>query len=230
MEQFRGNGYMADFFEEEKELSRVRYLSDLLLTELLGRVEFIAGQIQAGKPAKDFASKLTIIRNEVMELDRDEVLPSLAVADSITPEKFSPRIAGFTTLHLKDLQRFYLTRKNSLRKQMDDKVFNLNHQFGRNYLFNLKQHNHNLAIENLVMNGGSNEYYRETSSGLMQKVAPVYKIPDFNFGRAHFLASEKRVFSVSVPTLAFNVLVIWLMTIFLYVALYFDWIRKILNS
>ncbi|MEI7523364.1 MAG: ATP-binding cassette domain-containing protein [Mariniphaga sp.] len=229
VEQFRGNGYMADFFEEEKELSRVRYLSDLLLTELLGRVEFIAGQINTGKQAKNFASKLAIIRNEIKELDRDEVLRSLAVVDSITPEKFSVRIAGFTTHHLKELQNFYLTRKNALRKQMDDKVFKLNHQFGKNYLFDLKQKYHNLAIENLVMNGGSNEYYRETSSGLMQKVAPVYKVPDFNFGRAHFLASEKRVFSVSVPTLAFNVLVIWLMTIFLYVALYFDWIRKILN-
>ena len=229
VEQFRGNGYMTDFFEEEKELSRVRYLSDLLLTELLGRVEFIAGQINTGKQAKNFASKLAIIRNEIKELDRDEVLRSLAVVDSITPEKFSVRIAGFTTHHLKELQNFYLTRKNGLRKQMDDKVFKLNHKFGKNYLFDLKQKYHNLAIENLVMNGGSNEYYRETSSGLMQKVAPVYKIPDFNFGRAHFLASEKRVFSVSVPTLAFNVLVIWLMTIFLYVALYFDWIRKILN-
>ena len=230
VEQYMGNGYMADFFEEEKELSQVRYLSDLLLTELLGRVEFIAGQINMGKPATDFASKLTIIRNEIKEIDRDEVLPPLAVVDSISPEKFSGRISDLVKKHLHDLQDYYLSRKNSLRKQMDANVFKLNKQFGKNYLFDLKQKYHNLAVENLVMNGGSNEYYRETATGLMQKVAPIYKVPDFNTGRAHFLASEKRIFSVTVRTLYFNVLVIWMMTIILYVALYYNWFRRILNK
>ena len=230
VEQYMGNGYMADFFEEEKELSQVRYRSDLLLTELLGRVEYIAGQINKGKPATDFASKLTIIRNEMKELDRDEVIPPLAVVDSISPEKFSGRISDQAKKHLHDLQDYYLSRKNSLRKQMDANVFKLNKQFGRNYLFDLKQKYHNLAVENLVMNGGSNEYYRETATGLMQKVAPIYKVPDFNTGRAHFLASEKRFFSVSVRTLYFNVTIIWLMTILLYVALYYNWFRRILNK
>ena len=64
----------------------------------------------------------------------------------------------------------------------------------------------------------------------MQKIAPVYKVPDFNNGRAHFLASGKSIFSFSVRTLVFNVLVIWMMTIFLYITLYFDWFRKILNN
>ena len=230
VEQYMGNGYMTDFFEEEKKLSQIRFRSDLLLTELQGRVEFIAGQINTGKPARDFASKLTIIRNEVTELDRDEVLPALAVADSISPEKFTARIALLTKQHLKDLQRFYLARKNALRKQMDDRVFKLNQQFGKNYLFDLKQSYHNLAIENLVLNGGSNEYYRETASGLMQKIAPIYKEPDFNNGRSHFLASEKRIFSFSVVTLFFNILIIWIMSAFLYLMLYYDWIRKILNK
>jgi hypothetical protein len=230
VEQYMGNGYMADFFEEEKELSQVRYLSDLLLTELLGRIDYVAGQINTGKSAAEFASKLTIIRNEIKELDQDNVIPPLAVADSIAPEKFSGRISELAKQHLHDLQNFYLSRKNLLRKQMDANIFKLNKQFGRNYLFDLKQRYHNLAIENLVMNGGSNEYYRETAAGLMQKVAPVYKTPDFNYGRAHFLSSEKIIFNLSFNTLFFNVFVIWLMIFFLYITLYFNWLRRILNK
>ena len=230
VEQFMGNRYMASFFDEEKELAQVRYRSDLLLTELLGRVDFVTGKINAGKPATDFTTKLAIIRNEIKELDRDEVLPQLAVADSITPEKFSGHVSELVKQHLHGLQDFYLARKSLLRKEEDQNISGLNRQFGKNYLFDLKQQYHNLAIENLVMNGGSNEYYRETSSGLMQKVAPVYKVPDFNNGRAHFLASEKRIGSLSVSTLMFNILIIWLMTLFLYVALYFNWLRKIVNK
>ena len=229
VEQFMGNKYMADFFEEEKELAQVRYLSDLLLTELLGRVDFVAGQINTGKPAAEFASKLAIIRNEVKELDENQVITPLEVTDSITPERFSRRVAELAKQHLQKLQSYYLAKKNLIRKQMDAKVFKLNQQNGRNYLFDLKQRYNNLAIENLVMNNGSNEYFRETTTGLMQKIAPIYKAPDYNTGRAHFLASEKRVFSLSVNTLMFNVIVIWLMTLSLYAALYYNWIRRILN-
>ncbi len=229
VEQFMGNDYMADFFEQEKELSQVRFRSDLLITELLGRVEFIAGQINKGMPAKDFAPKMAIIRNEIKKLDTDEVLPPLEIVNSITPSKFSDTIAQLVKKHLAELQDYYLGRKNKLRKEIDLKVFKLNQQFGKNYLFNLKQQYHNLAIESLAMNGGSKEYYRETASGLTQKVAPIYKVPEFTNGRAHFLASEKIIFSFPVNTLAFNVAIIWLMSIFFYIALYFNWIRKIFN-
>ena len=230
VEQFAGNRYMADFFEEEKELAQVRYLSDLLLTELLGRTEYVAGQINAGKPAGDFAAKLAIIRNEIKELDQNQVLPPLEVVDSIAPGKFSGRVSELAKQHLHKLQDFYLSRKNTLRKQQDGKIFKLNQQNGKNYLFDLKQQYNNLAIENLVLNAGSNEYFRETKTGLMQKVAPVYKEPDFNNGRAHFLASEKLIFSIPVDTLIFNIMIIWLMSLFLYAALYWDWLRKIVNK
>jgi len=230
VEQFKGNGYMAGFFDKEKELAQVRFKSDLLLTELIGRVDFIAGQMNTGKPATDFGTKLAIVRNEIKELDKDEVIPPLAVVESITPGQFSGKIGELAKQHLQKLQNYYLARKNLLRKQYDEQIFKLNQQFGRNYLFDLKQQYHNQAIENLVMNTGSNEYFRETKGGLMQKVAPVYKVPDFNFGRAHFLASQKRIFSFSVSTLLFNVGIIWLMTLFLYAALYFNWLRRILNK
>ena len=183
-----------------------------------------------GKQASEFTSKLAIIRNEIIELDDNQVLAPLAVTDSITPEKFSGRVSELAKQHLQNLQHYYLTRKNLLRKHLDNKVFMLNQQNGKNFLFDLKQKYNNLAIENLALNAGSKEYFRETRTGLMQKVAPVYKIPDFNSGRAHFMASEKRVFSLSINTLAFNILIIWLMSVFLYAALYFNWLRKIISK
>ena len=128
------------------------------------------------------------------------------------------RISEITKQNLQNLQHYCLTRKNLLRKHLDNWVFKPNQQNGRNYLFDRKQQYHNLAIENLALNAGSNECFRETRTGLMQKVAPVYKVPDFNTGRAHFMSSEKRVFSFSVKTLVFNILIIWLMTAFLYAA------------
>jgi len=229
VEQFIGNQYMAQFFDEEKKLAQARFQSDLLLTELIGRVDFVGGQINKGKSSGEFESKLTIIRNEITKLDHQGVLPSFAFTDSITAGKFNGPIAELVKKHLHDLQHYYSGQKNLIRSQEDTKVLSLNREYGSNYLFDLKQKHNNLAIEELVLNAGSKEYFRETTARLMQKIAPVFKVPDFNNGRAHFLSSEKRVFSLSFRTLFFNVSVIWLMTIFLYLALYFNWLRKILN-
>jgi hypothetical protein len=87
---------------------------------------------------------------------------------------------------------------------------------------------HNKSLEVLVLNSETKDFYRETPVSIMQKIAPIYKDPDFNNGRAHFLASEKRIAGRSFGTYGFNLTVIWLMCTILYVALYFDWLRKLL--
>jgi hypothetical protein len=48
--------------------------------------------------------------------------------------------------------------------------------------------------------------------------------------RAHFYAPEKQLFGVRVDTYIVNVLVLWVMTFLLYLALYFRLIKKILDS
>jgi ABC transport system ATP-binding/permease protein len=88
----------------------------------------------------------------------------------------------------------------------------------------------NKALEVLVLNSDAKDFYRETPVSIMQKVAPVYKDPDFNYGRAHFLASQKRIARKSFDTFWFNLSVIWLMCTVLYLSLYYDWLRKVLLS
>ena len=81
----------------------------------------------------------------------------------------------------------------------------------------------------MVLNAEAKDFYRETPVSIMQKAAPIYKDPDFNNGRAHFLASQKRIAGKLFDTFWFNLSVIWLMCLALYLALYFDWMRKLLS-
>jgi len=48
--------------------------------------------------------------------------------------------------------------------------------------------------------------------------------------RAHFFAPQKYLFGATVSTYLFDVLVIWLMTLMLYITLYFELLRKLINS
>jgi type IV secretory pathway TraG/TraD family ATPase VirD4 len=44
--------------------------------------------------------------------------------------------------------------------------------------------------------------------------------------RAHFYSPEKNFFGLQMSTFLFNMIIIWLMTLVLYIALYFEWLRK----
>jgi hypothetical protein len=53
--------------------------------------------------------------------------------------------------------------------------------------------------------------------------------PTSRTGRAHFYAPYKNVGGLKIDTLWFNVLVIWFTSLLLYVALYYDLLRKALD-
>ena len=54
-------------------------------------------------------------------------------------------------------------------------------------------------------------------------------MPDSHIGRAHFYAPYKMVGNLKIGTLWFNMLVIWLLNIFLFVTLYFNLLKLLLN-
>ncbi len=67
---------------------------------------------------------------------------------------------------------------------------------------------------------------------LVQQVDPIYLLPepnDFVSFRAHFYAPKKHFAGLYFDTFWFNMVFIWIMTIIMYITLYFDLLKKLLN-
>jgi ABC transport system ATP-binding/permease protein len=229
VEQYKNNRYMAQFFDMEKEMAQARFRSEILTTELIGQVDLVDGWIRLNKPADEISGKLNIIQNEIEKLDAEKVLPEFQFTESLVPGKFTSETAALAKAHLNQLKDFHDSRYKKVQSEKDRLINLLNKENGDQFLFNQKMKYHNKSLEALVLNSETKEFYRETPYGYMQKIAPVYKDPDFTNGRAHFLASQKNLFGLSVDTFIFNVGIIWLMSIFLYIALYYNWLRKLLG-
>jgi len=229
VEQFKGNRYMARFFDMEKEMAQARFRSDILTTELIGQVDLVDGWIRLNKPANEITRKIRIIKNEIEELDNEKVLPKFQFAQSLVPEKFNNEIAELTKEHLNRLKVFHNKRYQSTKAEKDKLINKLNKENGDQFLYDQKMKFHNKSLEVLVLNSETKQFFRKTANGYVQKIAPVYKNPDFNNGRAHFLASQKNIFIYSVDTFVFNLAVIWFMCTFLYISLYYNWLRKLLR-
>ncbi len=229
VEQYKENRYMARFFDMEKEMAQARFRSEILITQLIGQIDLVDGWKRLNKPAGEISQKLTIIKNEIEKLDNENVLPPYQFTDNLTPEKFNSEIAALAKAHLEKLKDFYNARYQKIKQVKDQLIYRLGKENGDQFLYNQKMKYHNKSLENLVLNSDAKELYRETPYGYMQKIAPVYKEPDFKNGRAHFLASQKNLFGYTIDTYFFNLAVLWLMSTFLYIALYYNWLRKIME-
>ncbi len=67
---------------------------------------------------------------------------------------------------------------------------------------------------------------------IIQKKDPIFMDPStesvFSF-RTHFFAPTKNLFGSLVGTFGFNILIVWVFTCFLYIVLYFDGLKKVMN-
>jgi len=229
VEQFKENRYMARFFDMEKEMAQARFRSEILTTELIGQVDLVDGWTRLNKPADEISRKLKIIKNEIEKLDNEKVLPEFQFTESLMPGKFNYEIAELAKTHLNQLKDFHKKRYLKVKSEKDQLINRLNKEKGDQFLYDQKMKFHNKSLEVLALNTETKEFYRETPFGYMQKIAPIYKDSDFTNGRAHFLASQKNLFGYHVDTFIFNVGMIWLMSTFLYIALYYNWLRKMLG-
>jgi len=229
VEQFKKNRYMAPFFDMEKEMAQARFRSDILTTELIGQVDLVSGWIKLKKPAIEISQKLRIIKNEIEKLDKENVIPEFQFTEKLVPGNFNNEIAESAKSHLNQLKDYYNNQYKKYKEKKEQLIDRLTKENGDQFLYNQKMKFHNKSLAVLVLNSETNEFYRVTPEGYIQKIAPIYKNPELKNGRAHFLASEKNLFGYAVDTFVFNLAIIWLMGTFLYIALYYNWLRKILQ-
>lgn len=91
---------------------------------------------------------------------------------------------------------------------------------------------HNESVTDIAKNVFEKNNMVEYKNELVQQIHPIYHDPvvrgtlDF---RAHFLAPRKHFAGAFFDTYWFNMIVIWLLTAMLYITLYFQHLKKLLE-
>jgi hypothetical protein len=146
---------------------------------------------------------------------------------TFTPE-FSARLEDFLSAYRKFYQDAYnsvvAARENEMAKFEKSNGYPLNE---------IKNRYYNESLADLVKNISEKERIIEYQGKLYQQINPIFVDPhpagrlDY---RAHFFAPQKNLFGSMISTFTFNNLIIWLMAIGLYLTLYFELLRKLINS
>lgn len=228
---YKDNAYNSAFFETKFKKHSADDKFIYLVPELESKIQYAMeyGQSRLYKHREKIESDMAVLRTELSK--ENQLHPDFSFKKT---EALKPGV-DFQTLqeaqnYVSGLRTYY-SNISRLAADEESRIFNkLEEEFkGVPQLNFQRMAYHNGSIERYVKNADEDRKIVETEQGLLQMVDPIFKAPsDKNkvFSRAHFFAPFKYFMGMKLDTPIFNILVLWMMSGFLYLTLYYDFLRK----
>ena len=230
--QFKENRFNRELYKYDKALSIATYKKDYWLTELKKKLDNCENNYLNPSKKQEVEAALKMIHDEIIkELNVPEIQKAGIKSPRIellTISDFSPAVSNEIGIFLATLKNYYLNKFKNATQRKDEKVslFSKDSSSRATYL-KLKDNFENESLNDLVTNRTTPYRILDLNGKYIQKIDPIYLDPvDSRIGRAHFFAPRKQIGSQYYDTFWVNICVIWSMSVFLGIALYFDLLKK----
>ncbi len=230
VEQFKNNRYEKEFFVYDKEISNKKYYVSYLIPTLETKVNDVLLNLNNEEERDKVTKELVLLENQLESLK--STFPEVPLDPTVTLDinTFDESKAEAMKAYLRDLMtRLRLSIKDTNLKK-NQKQSDLIDQMGGLIAYTKFRNEYdNNRLSEILLNRNASEYWIEVDNRLISKHEPAFREPTSNVGRAHLYAPVKRLGSLTIDTLWFNVIFIWFTSFILYLALYFDLLRKLLT-
>ena len=178
-----------------------------------------------------------------MDLLRNEITYELTLVgrdkfpevDSLAIMKFDSTVYQKARHFLVTLKESYGIRSQNAIEAKEKAILQLTNSPEKEIAFeNFKLKYQNEAVIKTVENANGIVRIAEWEGALIQKIYPIYfnghrpeHTVDF---RENFYVPQKYFWGIKWDTLYFNIAIIWAMSLFLYVTLYFELLKKLVHS
>jgi hypothetical protein len=226
VEEFRNNRFEKPFYENDSKISRTDWQRSFLIGELKLALEKCRA---AGKnPEFEVSTRNNFrkLNHHIKELSAETGLVPGSWFTHLNYYDFNDEINDLTKsfldslmIRVREMNRTFILVKDSISK-------NYIARLGESGFQKLREENYNENLADIVLNTMSTSRIYDSGKKFIQKADPVYTRPGSKYGRAHFYAPFKQVGNVRINTLWFNILAIWIMTLFLFITLYFNALKR----
>jgi ABC-type multidrug transport system ATPase subunit len=228
--QFKDNRYSRveynqqkeTFYDLQKKISIADFNKVHRIPELLGALETTMREYRED-PGQDF-SKLPLLKNELERIPEIYNIPAFRYTGTLIPAEFNPSIADSVTAYMKKLDRIFSDASNSASERKD-RFYNLN----RDRLNQLRNDHYNFKLEEIVTKYYERKKILIYKNKIVQNIDPVYLDPYSSWFlgfRTHFYAPAKYIFGIRTDTFTFNIILVLLSTVILYLTLYYELLPK----
>ncbi len=226
--QFKDSRYGRIFYEIDKERSVAIFNLDYRLKELGNKLSSADLALRNGTLSTSGTDQMQFLRNELEEISIYSGTGLFGSIDKLTPALFNSEISEELRSYLAETREWF------------DSIVTMNENRREYFLSNnidlarsLQNQYHNTKLREIVTKYYEPNKYFEFRNRLIQNYDPIYLEPvpeGFPMFRAHFFAPAKYIFGRRIDTMVFNISLIFLSVIILYLILYFDLLAGILRK
>jgi hypothetical protein len=228
--QFKDNEYEKHFFKANMDESQDIYYATFLINDKL------INDLKACMYYKDSVDFRDEVGKRLGRLNYHiEELAGLAQVypgqweTNLNIKNFNTETGNKTLLYLDSLKRRFISLKKEATARTNTISQSLINAIGRNQLVILRENYENKRLNSLVLDEETIKKIFETPGRFIQKYNPGYMKSTSKVGRAHFFAPYKKLGNFEIDTYWFNLSILWIVSIILYIALYYNLLRKLIN-
>jgi len=232
--QFKDNPYGDVFYQLDRMESTANFRQAFLVPELRKIIRESKGLLGSTNPEDltKLYENLEILRNEIShELQEINSLQFPAV-EHLSAQLVTPEHLVAAEDFLDELNDVYSLLYNKVSKQKDNVVTAMNSgEYGITYQ-QLYDNNYNEFLGEILKKSRSDKPILRENGRIIQVKDPVYLYPEpeaLSF-RTHFFAPVKYIAGEKIDTYLFNLIIISLFSVLLYIALYYDLLKKLMQA
>lgn len=236
VKMFKDNPYEYPLFETDSKEHNANFKSAYWTKELQKKINYVSNNFLSDDPAVQVAVEdaLLTIKNELVAEPFKDHIGTNNLDSLLTRQRITPKTLLKLHTYLTEVESYYAKEAMAAQKKKDRIISLLETSDEYNYdatLFKKLYYNENL--ETLVRNNETKNRLIEVNNHFIRKIDLIFFDPPkpnnpLNY-RAHMYAPHKHIFGLTIDTFWFNVSVIWSMTIILYLTLYFDIFKRIVE-
>lgn len=234
--QFRDNAYESQFYDLDREIANADYKKLYYVPRLESELAYVFNNMRKRLSSENvhLNNSLAILRNEISKELEAVGKDKFSNLDELYLDKFDSATYKKTASFLSTLRKMYVNKYNqayNARVRLTDSLTNTPEKLA--HFDSVRLTYQNEAVESAVKNVNTTFRVIEVDQHLVQKIYPIYfdshnpKHPlDF---RAKFYVPEKHFLGLYFDTLFFNVIIIWVMSILLFITLYYDGLKRLIS-
>ncbi|MRR22509.1 ATP-binding cassette domain-containing protein, partial [bacterium] len=228
VDQFMNNRFEKQFYPYDKVISIAKFRKDIWYNEMKSILSRLESNLERERMDESARRDMLLVRNEIME----ELAFTPAVQIDmriINPDAITPESIAAARDYIERVRKYYI---DISRRTVEarDQVIMAYEQTDRQAFIMLKKQYTNESLEEFVRNDNEKDKIKRYRDRLYQNYDQIFFDPVHPLVKAHFYAPRKQLFGLYAGTLKVNTAVIWLMTLCLYIMLYFRVLHRILDS
>ncbi|HEU5291115.1 MAG TPA: ATP-binding cassette domain-containing protein, partial [Cyclobacteriaceae bacterium] len=231
--QFRDNPFEKKFYELDRTIYESDYKRVFYIPELESHLASCLNNRGNWRNPKNeqMTNSLTLLKNEIDYELKDIGRDNFPDIDKLVIGKFDSTVYNSSMKFLSSLKQFYLIRQNKAMREKENIVSELTSSPEKLQAYNeLRDRYQNKAVASQVKSLLTPNKIVEYDGRLYQKVYSIYfddhkPAHIFDFSGSLFQPT-KHFAGRYYDTLYFNITIIWCMTLFFFITLYFDLLKK----